>query len=116
MTSMNVQITRIHRDAQLPQYETADAAGFDLVGASCHDAEELDRARRIDADFVVLGPVQATASHPDAAPLGWPRFAALLENYALPAYALGGLKASDLETAWRAGAHGVSMMRAAWEP
>ena len=91
-------------------------AGFDLVGASCHDAEELDRARRINADFVVLGPVEATASHPDAAPLGWPRLAALLEDYGLPAYALGGLKATDLETAWRAGAHGVSMMRAAWEP
>ena len=28
---MNVQITRIHPDAQLPRYETADAAGFDLA-------------------------------------------------------------------------------------
>ena len=28
---MNVQITRIHPDAQLPRYETAEAAGFDLV-------------------------------------------------------------------------------------
>ena len=89
-------------------------AGFDLVGASCHDAEELDRARRIDADFVVLGPVQATASHPGAAVLGWPRLAALLKDYALPVYALGGLMASDLDTAWRSGAHGVSMMSAAW--
>jgi len=89
-------------------------AGFDLVSASCHDAEELERARRIDADFVVLGPVHATASHPGTATLGWARLAALLKDYALPAYALGGLTASDLETAWRAGAHGVSMMRAAW--
>lgn len=28
---MDVQITRIHPAAQLPRYETADAAGFDLV-------------------------------------------------------------------------------------
>ena len=28
---MNVQITRIHPLAQLPRYETADAAAFDLV-------------------------------------------------------------------------------------
>ena len=28
---MNVQITRIHPAAQLPRYQTADAAGFDLV-------------------------------------------------------------------------------------
>jgi len=28
---MNVRITRIHPAAQIPRYETADAAGFDLV-------------------------------------------------------------------------------------
>jgi 8-oxo-dGTP diphosphatase len=89
--------------------------GFTLVGASCHDAAELEQARRIEADFVVLGPVQATATHPDAQPLGWRRLAALLVDYTLPAYALGGLKPSDLEIAWRAGAHGISMMRGAWE-
>jgi dUTP pyrophosphatase len=31
---MNVQITRIHPDATLPKYETADAAGFDLVSVA----------------------------------------------------------------------------------
>lgn len=89
--------------------------GFDLVGASCHDAEELDQARRIDADLVVLGPVRPTATHPDAEPLGWSRFAALIGNYPVPVYALGGMRASDLETAWGAGAHGISMMRGSWE-
>jgi 8-oxo-dGTP diphosphatase len=90
--------------------------GFGLVGASCHDAGELDQARRIDADLVVLGPVRPTETHPGAEPLGWPRFAALIGNYPVPVYALGGMRASDLETAWRAGAHGISMMRGAWEP
>jgi 8-oxo-dGTP diphosphatase len=90
--------------------------GFDLVGASCHDAGELDQAHRIDADFVVLGPVRPTATHPGAKPLGWSRFAALIGNYPVPVYALGGMRPSDLETAWRAGAHGISMMRGAWEP
>ena len=90
-------------------------AGFDLVGASCHDAEELDQARRIAADFVVLGPVQPTPTHPGADTLGWSRFTALIEDYPLPVYGLGGLRGSDLESAWRAGAHGISMMRAAWE-
>jgi 8-oxo-dGTP diphosphatase len=89
--------------------------GFDLVGASCHDAAELDRARRIDADFVVLGPVQPTPTHPHARPLGWSRFSALIRDYPLPVYALGGMRPSDLETAYGAGAHGISMMRGAWE-
>ena len=85
-----------------------------LVGASCHDARELDRAARLPADFVVLGPVQATPSHPGAPTLGWERFAGLIRDYPLPVYALGGLTRADLDTAWRAGAHGISMMRGAW--
>jgi 8-oxo-dGTP diphosphatase len=85
-----------------------------LVGASCHDADELARAQALGADFVVLGPVAPTPTHPGAAGLGWARFAALLKDCPLPVYALGGLKPADLETAWRHGAHGISMMRAAW--
>jgi len=87
---------------------------LELVGASCHDARELERAAALPADFVVLGPVLATPSHPGAATLGWEKFAALVRDYPLPVYALGGLKRTDLETAWQAGAHGVAMMRGAW--
>ena len=87
-----------------------------LVGASCHDDGELARAVSIGADFVVLGPVRATPSHPDTREMGWDRFAALVTNYPVPVYALGGLAPSDMETAWRAGAHGISMMRGAWPP
>ena len=32
----------------------------------------------------------------------------------IPVYAIGGLSAADLPSAWRAGAHGVAMIRAAW--
>jgi len=87
---------------------------LELVGASCHDERELARAVAIGADFVVLGPVRATPSHPEAPAMGWDHFATLLADYPLPAYALGGLNRSDVETAWRAGAHGISMMRGAW--
>ncbi|HKA41770.1 MAG TPA: Nudix family hydrolase [Burkholderiales bacterium] len=85
-----------------------------LVGASCHNARELERAAALSADFVVLGPVLPTPSHPGAPVLGWTRFAELIRGYPLPVYALGGLRPSDLETAWEAGAHGISMMRGAW--
>lgn len=88
---------------------------LELVGASCHDEQELARAARLGADFVVLGPVQPTSSHPGMTGLGWNRFAQLVRDYPLPVYALGGLQAGDLERAWRAGAHGISMMRGAWQ-
>lgn len=87
-----------------------------LVGASCHNERELAQAVSIEADFVVLGPVRATPSHPDAREMGWDRVAALVTDYPVPVYALGGLTHSDMETAWRAGAHGISMMRGAWPP
>ena len=87
---------------------------LELVGASCHNEEELARAVSTQADFIVLGPVRPTPSHPGTPAIGWSRFARLIEDYPLPVYALGGLTPSDLETAWRAGAHGISMMRGAW--
>lgn len=100
--------------ARLAQLEARPVV--ELVGASCHDAEELARAAALGADFAVLGPVLPTPSHPDAAAMGWKMFAGLAANYPLPVYALGGLEPADLEVAWRCGAHGISMMRGAWPP
>ena len=87
---------------------------LELVGASCHDARELEHAARLGLDFVVLGPVKDTASHPGARTLGWRRYAELTDSYALPVYGVGGLGPRDLHDAWSAGAHGVAAIRAAW--
>jgi len=85
-----------------------------LVAASCHDAGQLARAMQLELDFALLGPVKPTASHPAASPMGWPRFAELARGASIPVYAIGGMCAADLEDAWRAGAHGVAMIRGAW--
>jgi 8-oxo-dGTP diphosphatase len=82
--------------------------------ASCHNAAELARAEQLGVDFAVLGPVQATPTHPDAQVLGWDRFGALVRGATLPVYALGGVKPNALETAWNCGAHGVAMVRGSW--
>ena len=84
---------------------------INLCGASCHNAEELFHAEQLGMDFVVLGPVLPTLSHPGAAPLGWRKFAALIHDFSLPVYALGGLRLEDLTTAWEHGGHGIAMMR-----
>lgn len=84
------------------------------VAASCHDAEELAQAVRIGCDFVVLGPVQPTASHPGAAHLDWSGLQALCERAPLPVYALGGMAVTDLDAAWRAGAQGIAAIRGLW--
>ena len=82
------------------------------VGASCHDAGELELAARLGADFATLSPVLATPSHPGAAPLGWERFAQLVADARLPVYALGGVALDDVQRARAAGAQGVAGIRA----
>ena len=86
-----------------------------LAAASCHTADELRHAMSLGLDFAVLGPVKATATHPDARPLGWDGFARTARDASIPVYAIGGLRRGDLEDAWRAGAHGVAMIRGAWD-
>ncbi|HKC53819.1 MAG TPA: Nudix family hydrolase [Burkholderiales bacterium] len=83
-------------------------------GASCHSSEELRRAETLGVDFVVLGPVRATPSHPDAVPLGWERFREIARDPGVPVYALGGIGPRDLEQALSCGAHGIAMVRGSW--
>jgi len=85
-----------------------------LAAASCHNAAELQRAMQLELDFAVLGPVKPTASHAGAPTLGWDGFARLARGASIPVYAIGGMKRADLETAWRAGAHGLAMISGAW--
>jgi 8-oxo-dGTP diphosphatase len=85
--------------------------GGKLVAASCHTREELERAMALELDFAVLGPVKEKTG---LAPLGWKRFAEIARGATLPVYAIGGLERTDMEQAWRAGAHGLAMIRGAW--
>ncbi len=81
------------------------------VAASCHGLEEIRHAERIGVDFIVLSPVLATPSHPEAEPLGWPRFGALAQAANLPVFALGGMSPSHLAQARSIGAQGVAGIR-----
>lgn len=83
------------------------------VGASCHDGAELALASSL-ADFATLSPVSATASHPDAPPLGWPAFQAMVEAASVPVYALGGMSAADVSKATQAGGQGVAGIGGFW--
>lgn len=85
-----------------------------LCAASCHARPEIEKAARLDLDFVVLGPVLPTPSHPMTPTLGWDRFKEMVSGTSLPVYALGGLTPGDLDTAIDHGAHGIAMRRGAW--
>ena len=85
-----------------------------LCAASCHTRRDIERAGALGIDFAVLGPVLPTPTHPAAPTLGWDGFVRCVATTAIPVFALGGLAASDLDTAIMQGAHGVALRRGAW--
>jgi len=85
-----------------------------LCAASCHTRAEIARAGELQIDFVVLGPLFATPTHPGAPTLGWENFASIAAETTVPVFALGGLASADLDDAVAHGAHGIALRRAAW--
>lgn len=102
------------RAAQLPEIAVRPLPDSLRVAASCHTAEELRRAEDLGCDFVVLGSVRETASHPGATPLGWEGFARLREMVSLPIYAIGGLQPGHILEARQHGAQGIAAIRGLW--
>jgi 8-oxo-dGTP diphosphatase len=84
------------------------------VCASCHTLHDLEHANSIGADFAMLSPVKATASHPDDEPLGWDRFEEMIAQVPFPVYALGGMSPDMMKEAKAHGAQGVAAIRALW--
>ncbi len=83
--------------------------GIRLIGVSCHDADELERASQEGADFAVLGPVFAPLSKTiDSPPLGLDAFGRLARSAAIPVLALGGITPANTAACIQAGAAGVA--------
>jgi 8-oxo-dGTP diphosphatase len=87
----------------------------DVLSASCHTIEEMKKAEVLGADFIVLSPVQATASHPDTKPLGWHRFSEMVDSINVPVYALGGVSRENTRQAWVSGGQGIAAISALWD-
>ena len=107
--------TGLHlRAAQLPMLSVRPLPSDFPVAASCHNEDELRAAHALGCDFVVLGAVKPTLTHPGAATLGWKGFTALREKVSLPIYAIGGLTPDDVVEARRHGAQGIAAIRGLW--
>lgn len=85
-----------------------------LTAVSVHNEQQLAHAEALGFNAAVLGPVLPTATHADAAVLGWAGFAALRADRALPVLAIGGLGAAQQAEARAANAQGVAGISAYW--
>lgn len=79
-----------------------------LLGVSCHDAGQLEQAQKLSADYVVLGPVLPTPSHPDEPGMGWQVFQQLVAGATVPVFALGGMTADQELQARQMGGQGIA--------
>jgi len=86
------------------------------IGKSVHDLAEAEGARTEGADYLVVGPVFATASHPGRAPLGLQRLQAIASAVdGLPVIAIGGITVDRVREVRNSGAYGVAAIRALWD-
>ncbi|AVP95925.1 Nudix family hydrolase [Ahniella affigens] len=95
------------------QFESrADIGWPGLLGISVHADTDSDWIRRVQPDYLLLGQVHGTPSHPDRQGMGWARFAELAAAYCAPVYAIGGVGPADLQSAKTHGALGVASISA----
>lgn len=85
-----------------------------IIGASCHNENEVWHAKKISVDFITLSPITFTKSHPEANVIGWHQFANLASQIDVPVFALGGVQSRDLSLAKQNGGHGVAGISAFW--
>jgi len=109
----NIRFDGFHADSKTLNTLAQRPDGH-FFSASCHNEGELLKAKQLNADFVVLSPVQKTASHPEMQAMGWSKFSQMLEMCDMPVYALGGVSADDMQDAWSHGAQGVAAISAFW--
>ena len=79
-----------------------------------HDLAEADAAKAEGADYLLVGPVYATATHPDRPPLGLETLGRIA-NLGLPVIAIGGVGPGRAREVKAAGAYGAAAIRALWD-
>jgi len=84
------------------------------IGKSVHDLREAEAAHAQGADYLLVGPVFPTATHPDRMPLGTAELKQIA-GLGLPVVAIGGVtpeRIADLRAA--AQIHGAAAISALW--
>ena len=82
-----------------------------LIGRSTHSSRDANSALTQGADYVCLGPVWPTRSHPNDAALGTDEIGDVDTG---PVIAIGGVSQDRVSACREAGAHGVAAITALW--
>lgn len=83
-----------------------------LVGKSTHSLEQACAAQREGADYIGFGPIFATPTKPDYAPIGLGGIRQVHDDVGVPIFCIGGIKIDNVQRVIGAGAHRVVMVSA----
>ena len=83
-----------------------------LVGKSTHSLEQACAAEREGADYIGFGPIFATPTKPDYAPIGLEDIRRVHAEMNLPIFCIGGINIDNLQSVIDAGAKRVVMVSA----
>lgn len=84
------------------------------IGASVHSVDQARAGAESGADFLMVGNIYESASHPDRPPAGLGLIQDALAT-GLPVIAIGGITAERAHEVRDAGAYGVATISAAWK-
>ena len=83
-----------------------------LVGKSTHSIEQARAAQSEGADYIGFGPIFATPTKPDYAPIGLEDISRVHAELDLPIFCIGGINIDNLQRVIDAGAKRVVMVSA----
>ena len=83
-----------------------------LIGKSTHTVEQAIAAQREGADYIGFGPIFATPTKPDYAPIGLAEVRRVHAETSLPIFCIGGINIDNLQSVIDAGAKRVVIVSA----
>ena len=86
------------------------AGGDVLIGKSTHSLDQVRAAQREGADYIGFGPIFATPTKPNYAPIGLSDIKRVHEEVSLPIFCIGGIKIDNLEQVISAGARRAAIV------
>ncbi|MER3559092.1 MAG: thiamine phosphate synthase, partial [Armatimonadota bacterium] len=81
-----------------------------LLGYSVHSEESAPRAVAAGADYLLVGTMYPTSSHPNKSPEGIPLMRAIARAVSVPLIAVGGITPERVSPCLQAGAIGVAVI------
>ena len=104
----------------VPMHILRDMSGeerkhFEILGASCHSAEEAREAEMLGCTYVTAGHIFATGCKPGLPPRGLEFLHEVCGAVSIPVYAIGGIGPDNIAAVRAQGAAGACVMSGAME-